>query len=35
VWIPTPDSRQDGTCFYCHLWDDGAGAGVEGVGVTY
>jgi predicted CXXCH cytochrome family protein len=33
--IPTPDSRQDGTCFYCHLWDDGAGAGVEGVGVTY
>jgi predicted CXXCH cytochrome family protein len=33
LWIPTPDSRQDGTCFYCHLWDDGPG--VEGVGVTY
>jgi predicted CXXCH cytochrome family protein len=37
--IPTPDSRQDGTCFYCHSWDfkDGpAGASnPSGVGFTY
>jgi predicted CXXCH cytochrome family protein len=32
-WLPdTPDSRQDGTCFYCHSWDWGT---PEGVGFTY
>jgi predicted CXXCH cytochrome family protein len=39
VLIPTPDSRQDGTCFYCHSWDfnDGPGnaSNPSGVGFTY
>lgn len=29
--VDTQDSREDGTCFYCHLWD----AGTLGVGKSY
>jgi predicted CXXCH cytochrome family protein len=31
--LDTADSRQDGTCFQCHLWWDGAN--YQGVGYTY